>query len=96
MLKLSDNGTANKEVSQACALAFGEQFRHCGRRRLSLMFATVLGAIASLTIPQRPGRIEPRAKKRRPKPLPLLTLPRQLARNNIFNQKLACGLIVVP
>ena len=75
-------------------LAFGEQLRHCSRRRLSSMFAIVLGAIASLTITQRPGRIEPRAKKRRPKPLPLLTVPRQIARNNIFNQKLACSIIV--
>ena len=77
-------------------LAFGEHLRHCGRRRLSFMLAIVLGAIARLAIPQRPGRIEPRAKKRRPKPLPLLTVPRQLARNNIIKQKLACGLIVVP
>lgn len=77
-------------------LAFGEQLRHCGRRRLSFMFATVLATIAGLTIPQRPGRIEPRAKKRRPKPLPLLTVPRQVARTNIFNQRVARGLIVVP
>lgn len=77
-------------------LAFGEQLRHCGRRRLSFMFATVLATIAGLTIPQRPGRIEPRAKKRRPKPLPLLTEPRQVARRKLFDQRVARGLIVVP
>ena len=77
-------------------LAFGEQLRHCGRRRLSFMFATVLATIAGLTIPQRPGRIEPRAKKRRPKPLPLLTEPRQVARRKLLDQRVARGLIVVP
>lgn len=77
-------------------LAFGEQLRHCGGQRLSFMFATVLATIAGLTIPHRPGRIEPRAKKRRPKPLPLLTVPRHVARKKIFDQRVACGLIVVP
>jgi hypothetical protein len=77
-------------------LAFGEHLRHGGGRRLSFMFATILANIARLTIPRRPGRIEPRTKKRRPKPLPLLTLPRQLARQHIFDQHVARGLIVVP
>lgn len=77
-------------------LAFGVQLRHCVGRRLSFMFATVLAAIADLKIPPRPGRIEPRAKKRRPKPLPLLTVPRQVARQKIFVQHVARGLIVVP
>jgi len=31
----------------------------------------------------RPGRIEPRAVKRRPKALPLLTKPRGVARENV-------------
>lgn len=43
------------------------------------MFATVLAAIADLKIPHRPGRFEPRAKKRRPKPFLLLTVPRYIA-----------------
>jgi hypothetical protein len=57
-----------------------------------LMFATVLGAIATMKLPMRPGRIEPRAKKRRPKPLPLLTVPRQTARENIIAARHASGL----
>jgi hypothetical protein len=77
-------------------LAFGEQLRRCGGQRLSFMFATVLATIAGLTIPHRPGRIEPRAKKRRPKPLPFLTVPRHVARKKIFDQHVARGLIVVP
>lgn len=73
-------------------LAFGEQLRHGGGRRLSFMFATVLAAIASLQIPHRPGRFEPRAKKRRPKPLPWLTVPRHIARTKIREQRIARGL----
>lgn len=77
-------------------LAFGELLRHCGGQRLSFMFATVRAAIAGLAIPHRPGRIEPRAKKRRPKPLPLLTVPRQVARQKIVDQHAARRLIVAP
>jgi hypothetical protein len=48
------------------------------------LIATVLRSIATLRLPQRPDRIEPRAKKRRPKKLPLLTMPRQAARELIL------------
>jgi len=39
--------------------------------------------IAQQRVGHRPGRIEPRAIKRRPKPFPLLTKPRPLARQEI-------------
>jgi hypothetical protein len=39
--------------------------------------------IAQLRVALRPGRIEPRARKRRPKPYPWLTIPRTLARQRI-------------
>jgi hypothetical protein len=39
--------------------------------------------IAQQQVGNRPGRIEPRAVKRRPKPFPLLTKPRQAARDDI-------------
>ncbi len=39
--------------------------------------------IAQQQVGNRPHRIEPRAIKRRPKPFPLLTKPRQLARDDI-------------
>ena len=68
-------------------MAFATQLRQCPGRRLRVMFATVLGAIASLQLPIRPGRVEPRAKKRRPKNLPLLTVPRRLARQQILEQR---------
>lgn len=42
--------------------------------------------IAEQRVGNRPGRIEPRAIKRRPKPLPLLRQPRALAREAIRKQ----------
>lgn len=36
--------------------------------------------------PHRPGRVEPRAVKRRPKPYPLLTTPRREARKALMQQ----------
>lgn len=41
--------------------------------------------IAQQRVGERPGRIEPRALKRRPKPYPLLTEPREIARAHIRN-----------
>lgn len=39
--------------------------------------------IAQQLVGNRPGRIEPRAVKRRPKPFPLLTKPRRIAREEV-------------
>ena len=39
--------------------------------------------IAQNRVGNRPGRVEPRAVKRRPKPMPLLTKRRELARADI-------------
>jgi hypothetical protein len=43
----------------------------------------LLALIAERRVGRRPGRIEPRAVKRRPKPLPLLTQSRVQAREKI-------------
>jgi len=64
--------------------AFHEQLRHCGRARTSIMIGCVLGAIAQMRIPHRPGRVEPRAVKRRPKPHRLLMEPRPIARARLL------------
>jgi hypothetical protein len=76
-------------------VAFATQLRQCPGQRLALMFATVLGSIASLRLHVRPDRVEPRAKKRRPKNLPLLTLPRRMARIRIL-EKRAFGSVGFP
>jgi hypothetical protein len=39
--------------------------------------------IAERRVGNRPGRIEPRAVKRRPKPYPMLTKPREIARADV-------------
>jgi hypothetical protein len=39
--------------------------------------------IAQVRVGERPGRLEPRARKRRPKPYPWLKVPRKLARQQI-------------
>ena len=64
-----------------------DQRRHASGKRISLMMSIVLGNMATLKLPYRPGRIEPRAKKQRPKPLPLLTVPRHVAREDIRAQR---------
>lgn len=43
----------------------------------------LLALVAEQSIGNRPGRIEPRAIKRRPKPYPLLTKPRDMARAQV-------------
>lgn len=50
------------------------------RRAAQTTIAVVLEMIATLKLPLRPDRIEPRAKKRRPKNLPVLMVPRNQAR----------------
>ena len=63
---------------------FAGHLRRRTYRDTAYMTAVLLKSIASCVLPKRPGRVEPRAKKRRPKPLPLLTVPRQQARNQIM------------
>ncbi len=68
--------------------AFADQLRRTSGDQVRTLIATVAASIATLRLPHRPDRIEPRAKKRRPKNLPLLTVPRQVARDLIFAQRL--------
>ncbi len=68
--------------------AFADQLRRTSGDQISVLIATVTASIATLRLPNRPDRIEPRAKKRRPKNLPLLTVLRQVARDLICAQRL--------
>jgi len=67
--------------------AYHQQLRHAAGKRIRLMISHVLGAITMLHIHQRPGRAEPRALKRRPKPHRLLTEPRAVARAAILAKR---------
>jgi len=66
---------------------FADQLRRASGDQVRTLIATVTASIATLRLPHRPDRIEPRAKKRRPKKLPLLTVPRQVARDLIYAQR---------
>ena len=66
---------------------FADQLRRTPCAQMRTLIATVLASIATLQLPYRPDRIEPRAKKRRPKNLPLLTVPRHTARQLIRAQR---------
>ena len=68
--------------------AFQDALRRAPRERLSIMQAHLLGAIASLKLPHRPGRVEPRAVKRRPKEYPRLMRPRHIARAPLLRLRL--------
>jgi hypothetical protein len=70
-------------------LAFQQHWRHGGGRRATSMTAHLLGAISLLRLPERPGRVEPHAIKRRPKTHQLLTKPRKQARAAIIRSRAA-------
>jgi len=63
--------------------AFKKRFLRTAKKRLSTMYGHLLKAIVSHRVGNRPGRSEPRAVKRRRKPYPLLTKPREEARNEL-------------
>jgi hypothetical protein len=70
-------------------LAFQQHLRWAGEKRTDLMIAHLLGAITLMKLPIRPGRIEPHAIKRRPKTHALLTVPRNIAREQITRTRAA-------
>lgn len=70
-------------------LAFQQQLRWIGRKSSAMMSAHLLGAIGLMTLPIRPGRVEPHAIKRRPKNHALLTVPRHVARERIMQMRAA-------
>jgi hypothetical protein len=67
--------------------AFADQLRRTSGKQVRTMIDTVTASIATLRLPHRPDRVEPRAKKRRPKNLPLMTVPRQVALDIILAQR---------
>lgn len=68
-------------------LAFEQQLRFAGRVCTGVMTVHLLGGISRLRLPVRPGRVEPHAIKRRPKPHMLLTIHRDIARSAILKAR---------
>lgn len=60
--------------------AFALPLLHCSKQALPELLATMWQAIAEHRVGDRPGRLEPRALKRRAKPYDLLKRPRAIAR----------------
>jgi hypothetical protein len=69
--------------------AFEENLRHAPQERQFLRRTYLLAGIAQLRLPHRPGRVEPRAIKRRTQQHPLLTQPRHLLRAALLKQQQA-------
>ena len=67
--------------------AFQQHLRWAGRKCADIMSAHLLGAISAMTLPIRPGRVEPHAIKRRPKCHRLLSAPRHAARAAIMRAR---------
>ena len=61
--------------------AFAEALRDGPSARRRRLWKMVLESVANDEVGHRPDRAEPRARKRRPKPYPLLMVPREEARN---------------
>ena len=69
--------------AQRLIRVFAGHQSQCAESAQGALAQALLQSIARCLLPKRPGRIEPRAKKRRPKPLPLLRVPRWVAREQI-------------
>lgn len=66
-------------------LAFQSQLHRAGGKRAYIIRTHLLNAVSTMILPIRPGRVEPRAIKRRPKNHALLTVPRYMARAAIIH-----------
>ncbi len=64
--------------------AFGPHLRDASRRHIRVCHNQMLTIIAQLKLPDRPGRIEPRVVKRRPKQYKHLRQPRSILKNRLL------------
>jgi DDE family transposase len=79
-----EHGRLPRQLSFKGALqtlnAFADTLHACAAPDLEALCRILLAAVAQHQTGDRPGRVEPRRKKRRPKPYPLLNKPRAKAR----------------
>jgi Transposase DDE domain len=66
-------------------LAFAEQLRTSTGAKRGWLWEIILEGVANDQVGDRPDRVEPRARKRRPKPYPLLVKPRKRARSALLD-----------
>jgi hypothetical protein len=77
--RVSFKGALQTVVAHVEALREGTP----GRRHW--LWRILLESVADAELGHRPDRAEPRARKRRPKPYPLLMIPRQEAKETLLN-----------
>jgi len=82
------HGKEPRDISFAGALqtirAFRDTINLASPKTREILVESMIAAIASHRVGNRPGRVEPRAVKRRPKQHALLREPRQQARNRLL------------
>ncbi|MGZ3387763.1 MAG: IS4 family transposase, partial [Isosphaeraceae bacterium] len=66
--------------AQQALLGFAEELREGSAAKREWLWEIILEGVANDEVGDRPDRVEPRARKRRPKPYPLLMKPRNKAR----------------
>jgi hypothetical protein len=66
-------------------LAFAEQLRTSTGEKRQWLWEILLAGVATDEVGDRPARVEPRARKRRPKPYPLLVKPRKQAQTTLLD-----------
>jgi Transposase DDE domain len=76
--RLSDKGALQS------LLAFADGLRQSTGPQRQWLWGVMLMGIANDAVGDRPDRVEPRARKRRPKPYPLLMKPRKNARKDLL------------
>ena len=83
----TEAGVAPRQVSFKGALqtmtAFQDALRWTEKEERQRFWAVLLAAIGGHRVGNRPGRVDPRAIKRRPKPHKILTVPRREARKRL-------------
>jgi hypothetical protein len=83
------NGAEPREMSFKGTLqaltAFRDAMRTADPERRAKLWETMFVAIAHDRVGNRPGRVEPRAKKRRPKQYDLMNAPRKEARKRLLD-----------
>jgi hypothetical protein len=88
MKAAADTGAEPRDISFKGTLqaltAFRETIRTAGPMRRGQLRQAMLAAIAYDRVGDRPGRVEPRAKKRRPKQYDLLNTSREEARKRLL------------
>ena len=86
--RISFKGTVDTVRQWAPLLSYS----HLTQRQSRHVYELLLSYLVKDIVPHRPNRLEPRARKRRPKQYPLLTKPRHLFKEIPHRKKYATGL----